>query len=68
MRRKNFELLKNASPFDMIPIGNYYYKVGTHGLSKHKMDKDLTEVGHCNDFRNKDLKTVIMELNQNNTQ
>lgn len=67
MRKKNFELLKNASALDVIPIGNYYYKVGTYGLSKHKKDKYLTEVGHCNDFRNKELKTVIMELNQNNT-
>ena len=63
MTNTDFELLKaNKDPFEYHKIGNYLYRAGAYGLSKHNK-KTLCQISHCNDFRNKEFQQVKNELN-----
>lgn len=63
MSTNDFEELKNSNdPYEYHLIGRFYYRAGTFGLGKY--NKKFEKVGHSNDFRNKDFKTVIEDLKQ----
>lgn len=62
MNISDFAILKNCTDsFEYHLIGNFYYRAGKIGLSKH--NKKFNIIGHSNYFRDKDFKTVKKELN-----
>jgi|GEM_PF-4556576 len=62
LTQQNISDLKKSDATEYIPLNGLYYRAGTNGLSFHKKDKYLTKIGHCNDFRNKDLRAINSEL------
>lgn len=61
MKREDFDaLVKCTDTTEFHLIGNYYYRAGTVGLSKH--NKKFEQIGHCNYFREKGYEATKKEL------
>ncbi len=63
MKKITQEQLYTLRQCEDIFEGRYWLRQGTYGLSLNKRMKfSYEQIGHCNDFRNKTLEEINVEL------